>query len=64
MVFLQKRKNGSRPRIAKQYLRESKKLAAEVEKEIKEKVAQLKTGQTKRKGKKMEIIIGLTSSTK
>ena len=35
---------------AKQYLKESSKLAAEVEKEIKEKVLQLKSGQQKKEG--------------
>ena len=45
-----KEKMGQGRESAKQYLRESKKLAAEVEKEIKEKVAQLKTGQTKKEG--------------
>ncbi len=43
-------KMGQGRESAKQYLKESKKLAAQVEKEIKEKVDQLKSGQTKKEG--------------
>lgn len=45
-----KEKMGQGRESAKQYLKESEKLAAEVEKEIKEKVNQLKSGQTKKGG--------------
>jgi recombination protein RecA len=45
-----KEKMGQGRESAKQYLKESEKLAAEVEKEIKEKVDQLKSGQTKKEG--------------
>tara|TARA_Y100001935_G_scaffold255378_1_gene268060 strand:+ start:814 stop:1833 length:1020 start_codon:yes stop_codon:yes gene_type:complete len=45
-----KEKMGQGRESAKQYLKESEKLAAEVEKEIKEKVNQLKSGQTKKEG--------------
>ena len=45
-----KEKMGQGRESAKQYLKESSKLAAEVEKEIKEKVLQLKSGQQKKEG--------------
>lgn len=45
-----KEKMGQGRESAKQYLKESEKLAAEVEKEIKEKVDQLKSGQMKKEG--------------
>lgn len=45
-----KEKMGQGRESAKQYLKESEKLVAEVENEIKEKVNQLKSGQTKKEG--------------
>ena len=45
-----KEKMGQGRESAKQYLKESTKLTAEVENEVKEKVTQLKSGQEKKEG--------------